>query len=94
MVCHIVIFELVSDDKDTLQFMVSELRRLKDLPYCESFDLSTNIIYSGIKGHVVLFSQYTTQESLDGYMKDSLHREVIKKTTPLIKNKTILDFQY
>lgn len=89
MIYHIVSFQLVQDDASIITQVKQDLMRLQTLSYPIEFSL-TEEVQKG--GEIILYSTFKTQELLDAYMEDSLHRQVIAKTSPLIKQKQVFDF--
>lgn len=89
MIYHIVSFQLIQGDASTVTQVKQDLMQLKTLSYPTEFSL-TEQVQKG--GEIILFSTFKTQDLLDAYMEDSLHQQVIAKTSPLIQQKQIFDF--
>ncbi|TPN87486.1 Dabb family protein [Aquimarina algicola] len=94
MVFHIVIFKLIQNNDDAIDFIKRELLSLKKLPEVLGLDIVEKdaVIKNDIEGDIVLFSQFKNRKDLQSYMEAPIHLEVIKNTSGNIEKKHILDF--
>ncbi|KAA1242634.1 Dabb family protein [Aquimarina sp. RZ0] len=94
MIHHIVLFRLINDNKNTIESVKRDLATLQSLRYPSDFIIyDKGFTHNQMKGELVLVSKFKTKNLLEEYLVDTLHKQVKERTSPMIKDKKVIDFE-
>lgn len=94
MIHHIVLFHLINDDKSTIESVKRDLTELQSLRYPSDLTIyDRGFTHNQMKGELVLVSKFESKDLLEEYMVDEVHKKVKERTSPMIKDKKVIDFE-